>query len=107
MRNKPSSGDDERAATTADEDVRDQAAVLRHVLSLYPDTLTVDELVREMGASSPGSSEHDAIERAIRDLVAVGLLHEEGSRVFPARAPSLSTASTKPDGRSTSGQGSR
>lgn len=87
MRNKPSSGDDERAATTADEDARDQAAVLRHVLSLYPETLTVDELVREMiGFSSSESSDRDAVERAGRDLAAVGLLHQEGSRVFPTRA---------------------
>ena len=85
MRNKPSSGDDERAATTADEDVRDQAAVLRHVLSLYPETLTVDELVREM-TTSPQPDERDAVERAVRDLAAVGLLHQEGSRVFPTRA---------------------
>jgi hypothetical protein len=87
MRNKPSSGDDERAATTAELDDRDQTAVLRHVLSLYPETLTVDELVREMiGFSSPRSSERDAVERAVRDLAAVGLLHGEGSRVFPTRA---------------------
>ena len=87
MRNKPSSGDDERAATTADEDVRDQAAVLRHVLSLFPETLTLDELVREMiGVSPSRPAERDAVERAVRDLSAVGLLHEEGSRVIPTRA---------------------
>ena len=68
-------------------DARDQTAVLRHVLDLYPETLTRDELVREMTCfSSLQSSERDAIERAVRDLVAVGLLHKEGSRVFPTRA---------------------
>lgn len=41
MRNKPSSGDDERAATTTDLDVRGQAGVLRQVLSLYPQALTL------------------------------------------------------------------
>jgi uncharacterized protein (UPF0262 family) len=87
MRNKPSSGDDERAATTAELDDRDQTAVLRHVLGLYPETLTRDELVREMTCfSTLQSSERDAIERAVRDLGAVGLLHKEGSRVFPTRA---------------------
>jgi len=84
MRNKRNSGDDERAATTAELDARDQTAVLRHVLDLYPETLTRDELVREMTCFS--SSERDAIERAVRDLVGVGLLHKEGSRVFPTRA---------------------
>lgn len=87
MRNKPSSGDDERAATTAEMDALDQTAVLRHVLSLYPETLTLDELVREMiGIASSEPSERDAVERAVRDLAAVGLLHEEGNRVFPTRA---------------------
>ncbi|HEU5062431.1 MAG TPA: hypothetical protein VFT79_04660 [Solirubrobacterales bacterium] len=87
MRNKPSGADDERAKTTAELDARDQTAVLRHVLSLHPETLTLDELVREMiGVSSPRPSERDAVERAVRDLAAAGLLHEEGSRVFPTRA---------------------
>jgi hypothetical protein len=87
MRNKPSGADDERAASTADEDARDQAAVLRHVLDLHPETLTLDELMREMvGVSSSESSVEDAISRAVRDLRAVGLLHEEGCRVIPTRA---------------------
>jgi len=89
MRNKPSGADDERAASTADEDARDQAAVLRHVLDLLPETLTLDELMREMligVSSSEVAAEDDATRRAVRDLAAVGLLHEEGSRVIPTRA---------------------
>jgi len=87
MQDKPSAAGDERATTTAEQDLRDQAAVLRHVLSLFPETLTLDELVREMiGISSSRSSERDAVERAVRDLAAVDLLHAEGSRVFPTRA---------------------
>jgi hypothetical protein len=87
MQDKPSGAGDERATTTAEQDLRDQAAVLRHVLSLYPETLTLNELVREMvGFSSSRSSERDAVQRAVRDLAAVGLLHAEGSRVFPTRA---------------------
>lgn len=75
--------------TTGDEDTRDQAAVLRHVLDLRPETLTLDELMREMliGVSpSQFTAEDDAIRRAVRDLAAVGLLHEEGDRVIPTRA---------------------
>lgn len=87
MQDKPSGASDERATTTAEQDLRDQAAVLRHVLSLFPETLTLDELVREMiGISSSQPAERDAVERAVRDLAAVGLLHEEGSRVIPTRA---------------------
>jgi hypothetical protein len=64
MQDKPSGAGDERATTTAEQDLRDQAAVLRHVLSLFPETLTLDELVREMiGVSPSQSSERDAVER--------------------------------------------
>lgn len=92
MHDKPSGADDERATTTADEDHRDQASVLRHVLSIYPEVLTQDELIREMtgGASSPGYAERDRIERAVRDLIAGGLLHEDAKLVLPTRAAVLS-----------------
>ncbi len=86
MHDKPIDGGDDRAATTAAEDIRDQAAVLRHALDLHPETLTLDELMREMLGLSPESSEEDGIRRAIRDLAAVGLLHQEGSRVIPTRS---------------------
>ena len=86
MHDKPKGGGHDGAATTAAEDVRDQAAVLRHVLDLHPETLTPDELMREMADVSPGFSEEDGIRRAVRDLAAVGLLHHEGRRVFPTRS---------------------
>lgn len=91
MHDKPSGADDERAATTAAEDDRDQAAVLRHVLSIYPEVLSQGELIREMtgGASSPGFADRDRIERAVRDLIAGGLLHEDAKLVLPTRAAVL------------------
>ena len=89
MRNKPSSGDDERAATTATLDARDQAGVLRQVLSLYPQALTLEEVVREMTAAAPEFSERDRIERAVNDLVAGGLMHRNGNFVLPTRAALL------------------
>lgn len=94
MHDKPSGADHERAATTAEQDHRDQAGVLRHVLSIYPEVLTQPELIREMtgGASSPGFAERDRIERAVRDLIAGGLLHEDAKLVLPTRAAVLSHA---------------
>jgi hypothetical protein len=91
MHDKPSGADDERATTTAAEDHRDQAGVLRHVLSIYPEVLTQDELIREMtgGASSPAFSDRDRIERAVRDLTAGGLIHEDAKLVLPTRAAVL------------------
>lgn len=87
----PMGAGDQRATTTTEQDQRDQAAVLRHVLSIYPEVLTKDELIREMtgGASSPGFAERDLIERAVRDLIAGGLLHEDAKLVLPTRAAVL------------------
>jgi hypothetical protein len=48
MHDKPSGAHDERATTTAEMDDRDQAAVLREVLFIYPEVLTLDELARQM-----------------------------------------------------------
>ena len=44
MHDKPSGAHDGRATTTGDQDDRDQAAVLREVLFIYSEVLTLDEL---------------------------------------------------------------
>jgi hypothetical protein len=90
MHDKPSGAGDESATTTA-LDARDQAGVLRHVLFIYPEVLTQEELIREMtgGASSPVFAERDRIERAVRDLIAGGLLHEDARLILPTRAAVL------------------
>jgi hypothetical protein len=87
MQDKPSGAGHERATSTAEEDHRDQAGVLRHVLSIYPEVVTREELIREMTGSdtSPAFAERDRIERAVRDLIAGGLFHEDGKLVLPTR----------------------
>jgi hypothetical protein len=86
MHDKPKgAGDDERATTAALDD-RDQARVLRQVLFLFPESLTLAELTRELTFGSSDFQELDRIERAVRDLVAVGLLHRVGDLVLPTRA---------------------
>jgi hypothetical protein len=85
MHDKPSSADDERG-TTAAQDARDQARVLREVLFIHPETMTLDELVRELTVDSPDFSEQDRVKRAVRDLIAGGLLHQVGDLVLPTRA---------------------
>lgn len=91
MHDKPKGAGDDECATTAALDARDQAGVLRHVLSIYPEALTEEELIREMsgGASSPGFPERDRIARAVRDLISGGLLHEDTKLVMPTRAAVL------------------
>jgi hypothetical protein len=85
MRNKPSGADDEGATTTALLDDRDQAAILREVLFIYPEALTLDELARQMTFASDAFAQGDRIERAVRDLVGAGLLHQVGPLVLPTR----------------------
>ncbi|MGN6258435.1 MAG: hypothetical protein ACTHN3_11900 [Solirubrobacterales bacterium] len=85
MRNKPSGADDERATTTTDQDDRDQASVLREILFIYPEVLTLDELARQMIFGSDAFAQRDRIERAVRDLTGAGLLHQVGPLVLPTR----------------------
>jgi hypothetical protein len=90
MHDKPRGADSECASTTAEQDLRDQAAVLRHVLSLYPQTLTELELLKEMtGGLSATFEERDRHRRAVRDLARGGLLDIENRRVVPTRAALL------------------
>lgn len=80
MQDKPI-GAAEEGATTAAHDVKDRARVLREVLDLYPETLTFDELVRELTIDSVEFEERDRVQRAVRDLIAGGLIHRVGDLV--------------------------
>jgi len=72
--------------TTVNQDDRDQAAVLGEILSIYPELITREELIRET-TTSADFAEHDRIERAVRDLTASGLLHRrDDDLVLPTRA---------------------
>lgn len=85
MQDKPNGARDERVTTTADQDDRDQAAVLREVLFIYPEVLTLDELARQLTFVSDAFGQRDRIERAVRDLTGAGLLHQVGPLVLPTR----------------------
>lgn len=70
----------------AEQDAVIEAAVLRQLLALHPAQLTVEEVLREI-ADDPGDfAQRDAIERALRELAAAGLLHRNGDVVLPSRA---------------------
>jgi hypothetical protein len=68
-------------ATTVEQDAQFQEAVLDVVLDQHPTALTEAEILRDFA-----SGEADNVERAIRDLVAGGLLRREGESVLPTRA---------------------
>ena len=72
--------------TTADDDAATEAAVLQQVIALHPTQVTLDELARELAGEDAGFAERDAIERAVRDLSAAGLLHYRDGFVLPTRA---------------------
>jgi hypothetical protein len=72
--------------TTRAEDDAVEAAVLRQVLDIHPTRLTATELLREICGERPDFAERDAVERAVRDLTAAGLLHGGEEFVTPTRA---------------------
>lgn len=72
--------------TTWAEDESVESAVLRQLLELHPTRLTLEELLREVSGGHESFAEHDAIRRAVRELVAVGLLHKGEEFVAPTRA---------------------
>jgi hypothetical protein len=80
----------DESKTTLAEDESVESAVLRQLLELHPTRLTLAELIRELGGDQDedaGSfAARDAIERAVRDLGAVGLLHRDTRFVEPTRA---------------------
>lgn len=73
--------DQDNPRSTEREDERTQSAVLSLVLNEHPSQLTICEVAREVAVD-----EGDGPERAIRDLVGVGLLRCEGASVLPTRA---------------------
>jgi len=68
--------------STAEEDAALESAVLQQVLALHPATLSLDELVRELGEEDDA----EPVERAVRDLTAAGLLRRSEDLVLPTRA---------------------
>jgi len=68
------------------EDATVETAVLRQVLALHPIQITFDELLREVASQPEDFSERDAIERAVRELTAAGLVHRNDNFVLPSRA---------------------
>ncbi|MDX6635574.1 MAG: hypothetical protein QOF06_1777 [Solirubrobacterales bacterium] len=77
--------DQRMAASNAAEDLRDERAVFVHLVETFPQTLRLSDLLRELGASED-FEKRDGIERAVRELVAGGLLFRCSGAVLPSRA---------------------
>jgi hypothetical protein len=63
-----------------------QSAVLLNAVVLHPVQVTEAELIREVAVDPDEFGQRDGIERAVRDLVSVALLHRHGAFVLPTRA---------------------
>jgi hypothetical protein len=72
--------------TTRDDDLAMEWAVLQRVLDVHPARVTVAELLRELVGEDADFGERDAVERAVRDLDRVGLVHTREEFVTPTRA---------------------
>jgi hypothetical protein len=75
-------------ATSApfEEDDLYEGAVLRHVLYWQPTILRLCDLIRELSRDPSDFGHRDDVERAVRDLTKVGLLHRQGECVLPTPA---------------------
>jgi predicted transcriptional regulator len=76
-------GKQSQATWAEDEGI--ESVVLQQLLDLHPTRLTIAELRRELGGDRDFAG-RDAVERAVRELVAVGLLHRGEEFVAPTRA---------------------
>jgi len=86
MRENPSPQTDSgcNPPSTTRDDAKAQRAVLGLVLAQHPTQLTICELAREINQGQDFAAD-DSVERAIRDLVGVGVLRCQGALVLPTR----------------------
>jgi hypothetical protein len=60
-------------------------AILAYLLYRHPDRLTIPGLSRVLNRGG-GFDDGDSVERAVRELVGVGLLECEGGSIVPTKA---------------------
>jgi hypothetical protein len=63
-----------------------EGAALALLIECHPDRLTMPELVEEMCSGSKDPDRRDAVERAVRELTATGLVLRQGAFVVPTPA---------------------
>jgi hypothetical protein len=57
--------------------------VLRHILSWHPTILRTRDLIREISPDPREFAHRDKVNRAVRELTKIGLLHSQGECVLP------------------------
>jgi hypothetical protein len=79
-------GDRHRDDPPLEDEAVVEGAVLAFLIAEHPTAPTLAELVAELSGDAESFAERDAVERAVRDLAAVGLAHHRGGFVWPTRA---------------------
>lgn len=74
------------ALSPAEHDRRVEGLVLTQTLVLHPTQLSILELARQLDVEPEDFKENDAVERAVRELTRVGLLHCNGRLIAPTLA---------------------
>jgi hypothetical protein len=74
-----------RCSTSEDElpasrDRRMEALVLDHLVDLHPVHVSVSELTKELATDPDDFGGRDEVERAVRELARIGLLHHHNFR---------------------------
>ena len=77
--------DQSKAAPNAAEDVKDERAILVYVVEMFPQTMLLSDLIREVG-DPDDFAKRDSVERAVRELVKGGLIFRCAGTVLPTRA---------------------
>lgn len=86
MHDQPRGAGEPRTLTAAERHLREECRVLREVLSIYPESLTLEELIRELTVSPPDEhGSEEAVQVAVLELTGCGLLHRLGDLVLPTR----------------------
>lgn len=68
------------------EDRKIQSAILALLLTEHPIRLSMDELMLVLHGGADLFASEGVTETAIHDLVGAGLVHQDGTFVFPTRA---------------------
>jgi|SRR5690349_22825684 len=70
----------------AAQDARTENAVLTFLIDEHPTRLTIGELSLVLNADPRLDNPDDAANRAVRELVGAGLVHQDGRFLAPSRA---------------------
>lgn len=85
MHDQPKGVGDEDAPPTAAQDTQAEYVVLTFLLDEHPTQLTIPEVSQALNAVPDSFTTFDAVERAVVELVGVGLLHCRDGFVLPTR----------------------